>query len=140
MSSTTPLATDPGLIEPRLESLLSQTRFEGLYAIFAGLAADRKALCAGIISTNTYEQLLAQLGYKLIQIRQIHVQDCYTRLTPEGGIKAVLPYHDIPTQSSFPTLVNLDSSVTITHKGAVFFEALLGQLKKELQAQTSTSH
>jgi len=140
MSSITPSATDPGPLEQRLESLLSQTRFEALKAIFTALAADPKALYAGIIGTNTYEQLLAQLGRKLTLTRQIHVQDCYTKLGPTGGIKAVLPYHDIPTQSSFPTLLNMDSSVTTTHKGAVFFEALLGELKKELRVQTITSH
>lgn len=134
------VSTDPGSVEQRFESILSQSRFEGLKAIFQRLADDRKALYAAILSANTYEQLLARLGHKLILTRQIHVQDCYTRLTREGGIKAVLPYHDIPTQSSFPTLVNLDSSLTTTPKAAAFFEGLLGELKKELHAQTSTSH
>ena len=38
-----------------------------------------------------------------------------------GGIKAVLPYFDIPTHSALPTLVNFDSTVTATEKSAAFF-------------------
>jgi hypothetical protein len=53
----------------------------------------------------------------------------------EGGVKAVLPYHDIPTQSSLPTLVNFDSTLTTTPKAAAFFEALLGELKNQLNTQ-----
>jgi len=52
----------------------------------------------------------------------------------EGGIKAVLPYHDIPTQSSLPTVVNFDGTMTTTPKAAAFFEALLRELKKQLHA------
>ncbi|MGO9203447.1 MAG: hypothetical protein ACLQM8_23235 [Limisphaerales bacterium] len=32
------------------------------------------------MGANTYEQLLARLGHKLVLTRQIHVQDSYTRL------------------------------------------------------------
>ncbi|HEY5915448.1 MAG TPA: hypothetical protein VJA21_33105, partial [Verrucomicrobiae bacterium] len=71
--------------------------------------------------------------HHLVLTRQIHVQDCYGRLGPQGGIKAVLPYYDIPTQSSLPTLVNFDSSVTTTPKAATFFDALLAELKKQLE-------
>jgi hypothetical protein len=133
--SPDPLPADPGIRQQRFERILSQACFEGLKAIFARLSPDREALCAGILVTNTYEQLLARLGHKLILTRQIHVQDSYTRLGGEGGIKAVLPYYDIPTQSSLPTLVNLDSSLTTTPKALAFFEALLGELKKQLSAQ-----
>jgi hypothetical protein len=121
--------------QQRFERILSQARFEGLKAIFERTSTDREALYGGILGTNTYEQLLARLGHKLVLTRQIHVQDSYSRLGPEGGIKAVLPYYDIPTQSSLPTLVNLDSSVTTTPKAVAFFDALLGELKKQLNAQ-----
>jgi hypothetical protein len=138
--SSIPSPTGPGLVDQRFESILSQARFEGIKAIFERLAADRAALIAAILGTDTYEQLLARLSLKLNLTRQIHVQDCYTRVGREGGIKAVLPYYDIPTQSSFPTLVNFDASLTTTPKAAAFFGALLAELKKELHAQSSTSH
>ena len=138
MSSVT-VSTDPGALKQRFESILSQAPFAGLKAILECLSADREALYAGILSADTYEKLLAKLGYKLILTRQIHVQDCYQRVGPEGGINAVLPYYDIPTQSSLPTLVNFDTSLTTTPKAAAFFEALLGELKKQMYAQIQPS-
>ena len=137
--SSIPLSTDPGPLEQRFESILSQAHFAGLKAILESLCPDREALYAGILGTDTYETLLAKLGHKLILTRQIHVQDCYQRVGPEGGIKAVLPYYDIPTQSSLPTLVNFDTSLTTTPKAAAFFEALLGELKKQMYAQIQPS-
>lgn len=121
--------------QQRFERVLSQAPFEGLKAILDRIGPDREALHAAILGTNTYEQLLAKLGYKLVLTRQIHVQDSYTRIGPEGGIKAVLPYHDIPTQSSLPSLVNFDSTLTTTPKATAFFEARLSELKKQLTAQ-----
>jgi hypothetical protein len=139
MSSVPPLI-DPAPLEQQLESILSHAPFEGLKAILECLSPDREALYAAILGTDTYEKLLLQLGHKLIVARQIHVQDCYERLGPAGGIKAVLPYYDIPTQSSLPTLVNLDTSLTTTPKAAAFFDELLGELKNQLHAQVQTSH
>ena len=75
------------------------------------------------------------LGYKVTVTKQIHVADCYSRVGPAGGIKAVLPYHDIPTQSSLPTLVNFDSTVTTTPKASAFFNQLLMLLKRQLSTQ-----
>ena len=121
--------------EQRFERVVSEARFDGLKALLERLNPDPELLLAGILVANTYEQLLARLGHKLVLTRQIHVQDCYSRLGAQGGIKAVLPYHVIPTQSSLPTLVNYDGSVTTTLKAAAFFDALLGELKKQLNAQ-----
>jgi hypothetical protein len=47
----------------------------------------------------------------------------------------VFPYHDIPTQSSLPTLVNFDSTVTTTPKSLAFFNGLLAELKAQLRTQ-----
>ena len=128
------LITGPGTRPQRFEPILSQPRFEGLKAILECLSPDLEVLFAGIHNTSTYEQLLVRLGHKLILTRQIHVQDCYSRLGRAGGIKAVLPYYDIPTHSSLPTLVNFDSSLTTTPKAAAFFDGLLGELRKLLHA------
>ena len=67
--------------------------------------------------------------------KQIHVQDSFSRLGPAGGIKAVLPYHDIPTQRSLPTLVNFDSTVTTTPESVGFFDKLLAALRTQLTAE-----
>jgi hypothetical protein len=129
-----PRSADAETGQQRFERILSQGPLEGLKAILDQVAPDRATLHTGVLGTSSFEELLARLGHKLT--RQIHVQDCYSRLGPEGGIRAVLPYHDIPTQSSFPTLVNFDSTLTATPKGAAFFNALLVELRKQLNAQS----
>ncbi|SRR6266545_245132 len=119
----------------KFERVLSREPFRGLKAILDSLSADREALFEGVNGTNSYEELLIRLGYRITLTQQIHVQDAYSRLGSAGGIKAVLPYHDIPTQSSLPTLVNIDSTVTTTPKSASFFNAMLAALKIQLSAQ-----
>ena len=128
------MKTDEETALQRFERILSQPPFEGLKAILKGLSPDRELLYSAVLGANTYVDLLVRLGYRLTLTRQIHVQDCYSRLGPEGGLKAILPYYDIPTQSSLPTILNLDSSLTTTPKSAAFFEALLLELKKQLSA------
>lgn len=120
---------------PRLERVLSGERFKGLKGILDSLGSDRETLCQGVHKANSYEELLQVLGYRVTVTKQIHVADCYSRVGPAGGIKAVLPYHDIPTQSSLPTLVNFDSTVTTTPKSSAFFNQLLMLLKRQLSTQ-----
>jgi hypothetical protein len=116
------------------ESVLSREAFTGLKAILDTLTRDREALCEGVHGTSSFEELLARLGYRVNLIHQIHVQDAYSRLGPAGGIKAVLPYHDIPTKSSMPTLVNFDSTVTATPQSVGFFNKMLAAFKTQLSA------
>lgn len=118
--------------QPNFEHVLSREPFKGLKAIFDSLAANPQALIEGVKSTNSYEELLARLGYRLTLTEQIHVKDAYSRLGSAGTIRAVLPYYDIPTQSSLPTLVNIDSTITTTPKSASFFNAMLAALKTQL--------
>jgi hypothetical protein len=121
--------------QQNFERALSREPFKGLKAILDRLSADREALCEGVHGTNSYEELLSRLGYRITLTRQIHVQDAYSRVGSAGGIKAVLPYHDIPSQSSLPTLLNYDSTVTATPKFADFFNKMLAALKTQLSAQ-----
>ena len=116
------------------ERLLSAEPFKGLRAILDKLSPDREALWAGVNAGHSFEDLLARLGYRVTLTKQIHIQDCYSRLGPAGGIKAVLPYYDVPTQGAMPTLVNRDSTVTATPKSAAFFNQMLAELKKQLNA------
>ncbi len=119
--------------QENFERVLAREPFRGLKAILESLSADRDALFEGVNGAKSYEELLAKLGYRITLTRQIHVQDSYTRVGPAGGIKAVLPFHDIPTQSSLPTLVHFDSSVTTTPKSAGFFNEMLAALKEQLR-------
>jgi len=121
--------------QQNFEQVLSCEPFKGLKAILDCLSSDRTALCEGVEGASSYEELLAKLGYRMVLTKQIHIQDCYSRLGPAGGIKDVLPYHDVPTQSSLPTLVNFDSTVTATPKSAGFFNVMLTALKTQLKAE-----
>ena len=118
--------------EQRLERILCQDRFKGLKAILETVSRDRGAVCESLESTHSYEDLLGKLGYRVTVTKQIHVADSYSRTGPAGGIRAVLPYYDIPTQSALPTVVNFDSTVTVTPKSAAFFNGLLAELKRQL--------
>ncbi len=87
--------------QQRFERLLAQEPFQGLKAILSSLSSDRLAICEVVSKANSYEELLAKLGYRLTLTKQIHVQDCYSRLGRAGGIRAVLPYNEpSPTWSA----------------------------------------
>ena len=118
-----------------LERVLSREPFTGLKAILDRLSPRREALCEAVSGANSYEDLLAKLGYRITLTKQIHVQDAFSRLGPAGGIKAVLPYYDIPTQRSLPTLVNFDSTVTATPESAAFFNKMLAALRTQSDAE-----
>ena len=116
------------------ERVLSREPFKGLKAILDSLSVDRESLFEKVNRANSYEELLAGLGYRVTLTRQIHVQDAFSRLGAAGGIKAVIPYYDIPTQSSLPTLVHFDSTLTTTPKSATFFNGMLAALKTQMCA------
>lgn len=118
--------------QQRFERLLCREPFKGLKAIFDSLSRDSATLWDGVNGTNSYEELLVRLGYRVTLTKQIHIADCYSRTGAAGGIKAVLPYFDIPTQSALPTLVNFDSTVTATPKSVAFFNGMLTELKRQL--------
>jgi hypothetical protein len=119
--------------QQRFERILGREPFKGLKTILDNLSRDREAVWAGVNATNSYEELVAKLGYRVTIIKQIHVADCYSRTGAAGGIRAVLPYFDIPTQSALPTLVNFDSTVTTTPKSTAFFNGMLAELKRQLE-------
>jgi hypothetical protein len=118
--------------QQRFERLLGREPFKGLKTILDSLSRDREAVWDGVNGTNSYEELVARLGYRVTVTKQIHVADCYSRTGPAGGIRAILPYFDIPTQSALPTLVNFDSTVTTTPKSTAFFNGMLAELKRQL--------
>jgi len=119
--------------QQRFERLLCREPFKGLKTILDSLCRDPAALWDAVNGTNSYEELVAKLGYRVTITKQIHVADCYSRTGTAGGIRAVLPYFDIPTQSALPTLVNFDSTVTTTPKSTAFFNGMLTELKRQLE-------
>ena len=118
----------------QFETVVSRERFKGLKPILDRLTSDSEGQCQAFNSATGYEDLLRRLGYRLALTKQIHVQDAFSRMGRMGGIRAVLPYHDTSTQSSLPTLVNFDGTVSATPKSAAFFDELVSQLKAEGKA------
>lgn len=116
----------------RFESLFSSEAYQGLRTIVEKLCPTRENLAERVRAAKSYEELIVKLGYKVELTKQVHVQDCYARLGRAGGIRAVLPYHDIPTHSSFPTLVNFNGTLTTTEKAVVFFNEMFGRFKRQL--------
>jgi hypothetical protein len=118
--------------EQRFERILALGQFKPLKAVLDNLNTAVPVMQGAIITTNSYQMFLGKLGYRVILVPQIHEQDCYSRLGPAGGIRAVLPVHDIATYSTLVTLVNYDSTVTTTPKSVDFFCDLLAEFKTQL--------
>src|ERR1043166_1166501 len=108
-------AISPDETEPqRFERILLRRQFEPLKAVFDNLGVAVPAMQAAIIATYCFQNFLADVGYRVVIVPHIHENDCYSRLGPEGGIRAVLPVHDMTNYSTLVVLVNFDSTVTTT--------------------------
>ena len=123
----------------RFERILARAEFKPLKAVFDHLGADTATKVAAIITTNTYQMFLGKLGFRVIVEKQLHEQDCYTRLGPAGGIRAVVPLHDTATYSTLVTLVNYDSSVTTTQKSVDYYDDQLAEFKTQLMNRSGNA-
>jgi hypothetical protein len=119
-------------VEQHFDRILSRDQFKTLKAVLDQLQMDATAMHGAIVTTNSYQNFLSKLGYRVILVPQIHEQDCYSRLGPAGGIRAVLPVHDIATYSTLMTLVNYNSTVTTTAKSVDFYDDRLAEFKTQL--------
>ena len=120
----------------RFERILLRPEFKQLKAVFDNLGIDVPALQAAIITTNSYQMFLAKLGYRIVVVKQIHENDCYFRLGPKGGIRAVLPVHDTATYSTMVTLVNYYSTVTTTTNAVDYYDDQLAEFKTRLMSRS----
>ncbi len=134
-ASLKPVADQPQIGESelqRFERVLARDEFKPLKAVCDHLGADSTAMNAALITTNSYPMFLGKLGYRIVVVKQLHEQDCYTRLGPGGGIRAVLPLHNTATYSTMVTLVNFDSTVTTTPNSVDFYDDQLAEFKTRL--------
>jgi hypothetical protein len=130
-----PAADQPPAIETepqRFDRVLSRDEFKPLKDVFDHLGSDSTTMNAALITTNSYPMFLGKLGYRMVVVKQLHEQDCYTRLGPKGGIRAVLPLHNTATYSTMVTLINFDSSVTTTPNSVDFYDDQLAKFKTRL--------
>jgi hypothetical protein len=116
----------------RFERILARDQFKPLKAVLDALGIDTSMMQAAIITTNSYQMFLGKVGYRVNRVPQIHERDCYSRLGPEGGIRAVLPVHDLVNYSTLVTLVNFDSTVTTTSNSIDFYDNQLAAFKTDL--------
>jgi len=137
-----PAANRPAISETeqqRFERILSRDQFKPLKAVFDSLGMAVPVMQGAIITTNSYQGFLGKLGYRVDVVMQIHEQDCYSRLGPAGGIRAVLPVHDMATYSTLVTLVNYDSTVTTTPKSVDFYDDQLAEFKSQLMNRSGNA-
>jgi hypothetical protein len=118
--------------QQRFDRVLGLTQFKPLKAILDSLRLDGALLRGALATTNSYPDFLGKLGYRLVQVQQIHENDCYARLGPKGGIRAVHPYHDTDSYNTFVTLVNFDGTVTTTPNAVGVFSTRLAEFKTQL--------
>src|SRR6266516_2063720 len=123
---TSALAANPPAVaeteQQRFERILLRPLFKPLKAVFDNLGIAVPVMQGAIITTNSYQLFLSKVGYRVVVVKQIHENDCYSRLGPKGGIRAVLPVHDMATYSTLVTLVNFDSTVTTTANYVDFYD------------------
>src|SRR4051794_17578162 len=86
--------------EQRFNRILSRPQFKTLKAVLDNLHIAVPVMNGALITTNSYQMFLGKVGYRLVLVKQIHENDCYSRLGPAGGIRAVLPVHDMATYST----------------------------------------
>lgn len=140
--ATAALVHEPPVSETeqqRFERILLRERFKPLKAIFDHLGVAVPTIQAAIVTTNVYQMFLAKLGYRIVMVKQIHEQDCYSRLGPDGGIRAVLPVHDMATYSTLVTLVNYDSTITTTPKAVDYYDNQLAEFKTQLMNRSGNA-
>ena len=137
-----PAANQPAISETeqqRFERILSRDQFKPLKAVFDNLGIAIPVMQGAINTTNSYQMFLGKLGYRVVVVKQIHEQDCYSRLGPAGGIRAVLPVHDMATYSTLVTLVNFDSTLTTTPKSVDYYDDLLAEFKTQLMNRSGNA-
>jgi hypothetical protein len=123
----------------RFERILARAEFKPLKAVFDHLGADSAVKIAALITTNTYQMFLGKLGFRVEVVKQIHEQDCYSRLGPAGGIRAVVPLHDTATYSTLVTLVNYNATITTTQKAVDYYDDQLAEFKIQLMNRSGNA-
>lgn len=143
----TPEAIAPATNQPaasetehqRFERILARPQFKPLKAVFDNLGIAIPVMQGAIVTTNSYEMFLGKLGYRVVLVKQIHESDCYARLGPKGGIRAVLPVHDTATYSTMVMLVNYDSTVTTTGNSIDYYDDQLAKFKVQLMSRSGNA-
>ena len=125
--------------QQRFERILARAHFKPLKGVFDSLGITVPVMQGAIITTNSYQNFLGKVGYRIVVVKQIHENDCYARLGPKGGIRAVLPIHDMATYSTMVTLVNYDATVTTTANSVEYYDDQLTEFKTQLMNRSGNA-
>jgi hypothetical protein len=125
--------------QQRFERILLRPQFKSLKAVFDNLDIAVPLMHGAVITTNSYQMFLGKIGYRVVVVKQIHENDCYARLGRNGGIRAVLPVHDVATYSTMVTLVNFDSTLTTTANSVDFYDGQLAEFKGQLMNRSGNA-
>jgi hypothetical protein len=125
--------------EQRFERILMRAEFKSLKAVLDNLQVPAALMHEGIVATNCYQMFLGKIGYRLVVVKQLHEQDCYSRLGRQGGVRAVLPVHDTATYSTMVVLVNFDSTVTTTANAVDYYDEQLAHFKVQLMNRSGNA-
>jgi hypothetical protein len=61
-----------------------------------------------IITTNSYQMFLSKVGYRVVVVKQIHENDCYSPpRSPRAAFAPCCPFTHTATYSTMVTLVTL---------------------------------
>jgi hypothetical protein len=125
--------------QQRFERILLRPQFKSLKSVLDNLGIAVPLMHGAVITTNSYQMFLGKVGYRVVVVKQIHENDCYSRLGPKGGIRAVLPVHDMATYSTLVTLVNYDATVTTTANSIDFYDQQLADFKVQLMNRSGNA-
>lgn len=125
--------------EQRFGRILQRPQLKPLKDVLDNLAVRVAVMREAILTTNSYQMFLGKIGYRVEVVKQIHENDCYARLGPKGGIRAVLPLHDIATYSTMVTLVNFNSTLTTTPNSVDYYDKQLAEFKVQLMGRSGNA-
>ena len=125
--------------EQRFGRILQRPQLKPLKDVLDNLAVRVAVMREAILTTNSYQMFLGKIGYRVEVVKQIHENDCYARLGPKGGIRAVLPLHDIATYSTMVTLVNYNSTLTTTPNSVDYYDKQLAEFKVQLMGRSGNA-
>jgi len=125
--------------EQRFGRILQRPQLKPLKDVLDQLGVRVAVMREAILTTNSYQMFLGKIGYRVEVVKQIHENDCYARLGPKGGIRAVLPLHDIATYSTMVTLVNYNSSLTTTPNSVDYYDRQLAEFKVQIMGRSGNA-
>jgi len=123
----------------RFARILLRPQFKPLKDVLDNLGKSVPTLFSAILTTNCYQMFLGKIGYRIEVVKQIHENDCYARIGPAGGIRAVLPLHNPATYSTMVTLVNFNASVTTTSNSVDYYDGQLAEFKTQLMSRSGNA-